>query len=151
MIRYETLLLLHPGSDDAALSTIQRRYAELATEHEGNTLSFDVWGKYYLSYPVKKQDYGIYVLVRFELPESKISTALKELQQYFQIRCENIVLRFINKRLEKGVSLEYQKPEAIVPGERLNRENQAQDSDRDMSVDSALLSHSHSMKQTSAH
>jgi ribosomal protein S6 len=151
MIRYETLLLLHPDCDDAALSMIQRRYTELATEHKGAILSFEVWGKYYLSYPVKKQDYGIYTLVRFELPEAEISTAIKELQQYFQIRCENIVMRFINKRLEKDVSLEYEKPEPIIPGERLSRENQSQESERDMSVDTALLSQSAPMKQTVAH
>lgn len=117
MILYESLLLAHPEVSEDVLSTIEKQFEAVSTKYKGKVLSFDKWGKYRLSYPVKKQDYGSYVLVRFELGVDH-ALALEEMRQFFQIRCSEMVLRFINKRLDHGQSLEYTKPEAIVPAER---------------------------------
>jgi small subunit ribosomal protein S6 len=118
MIRYETLLLAHPEISEDALSAIEKQFEHTAAKYKGKVLSFDKWGKYRLSYPVKKQDYGSYVLIRFEFDTLDTAAALQELYDFFKIRCADTVLRFINKRLDLRAPLEYTKPEAIVPAER---------------------------------
>lgn len=118
MIRYETLILAHPEINEDAMAAIEKQFSSVAANHKGSLLSFDKWGRYRLSYPVKKHDFGSYILVRFELGDAASAQALQELRDFFQIRCSDSVLRYMNKKLSSHDSLEYIKPEAIVPAER---------------------------------
>ena len=116
MTRYETLMLATPDIGQESIAKIEGYISDLTSKSKGKLLSFDVWGKYKLSYPVKKHDYGVYVLARFELDKSNLG-ALEELKSFFKLKCNDIVMRFINRQLSENTSLEYQKPEAIVSGE----------------------------------
>ncbi|MCK4814274.1 30S ribosomal protein S6 [bacterium] len=116
MTRYETLMLATPDIGQEGIATIENYISELLSKSKGKMLSFDIWGKYKLSYPVKKHEYGVYVLARFELDKENMG-AIEELNNHFKIKFNDIVMRFINRQLSDEDSLEYQKPEAIVAGD----------------------------------
>ena len=62
-------------------------FEKITADGKGKVVSFDRWGKYRLAYPVQKNDYGIYMLVRYELPREAVEDAFKELDTFFRIKC----------------------------------------------------------------
>jgi len=134
MLRYESLILAHPNitSDDEL--KLQEYFKQLATNAKGEFISFDKWGKYTLAFPVNKQDYGVYFLIRYEIPSSVVVSTLKDLDLFFKIKFNEVVMRYVNRRLDANVSLEYQKPEPLGSMTRNvvydeNKEDMADDSD----------------------
>ncbi|HBS47845.1 TPA: hypothetical protein DEO28_00760 [Candidatus Dependentiae bacterium] len=113
MLRYEVLILANPniGSDDEL--KLQEYFKSLVSGAKGEFISFDKWGKYYLSFPVKKQEYGVYFLIRFTLPHDVVVGTLKDIESFFKIKFNDVVMRYVTRRLKEGVSLEYQKPDPI--------------------------------------
>ena len=117
MVRYETLILSHPEILEKDEKKLQDHFEGLASSKKCELISFDKWGKYMLTYPVKKQDYGIYYLVRYSLDPQEVQKFTKELQEFFRIRCSEFVMRYLNKRLAEDAPLEYQKPLSIEAAE----------------------------------
>ncbi len=113
MIWYETLMLAKPDITSDEETTIRDYFEQLVSKQEGKLISFEKWGKYLLTYPVKKQDYGTHFLARFALPANVVNTSLEDMKTFFKIKCTDIVMRYINKRLAKGFPLDYQKPEPV--------------------------------------
>jgi len=113
MIWYETLMLARPDITSDEETSIRDYFEQLVSKQEGELISFEKWGKYLLAFPVKKQDYGTYFLVRFALPANVVNTSLEDMKTFFKIKCNDIVMRYINKRLAKGFPLDYQKPEPV--------------------------------------
>ncbi|MBD3273575.1 hypothetical protein GF385_04480 [Candidatus Dependentiae bacterium] len=113
MLLYETLILSNTHVTNDEFSMIEDFFDKFTSDVGGMVKSFDKWGKYRLAYPVRKNDYGIYSLVRFELPEDKASNFFKELDSFFKIKCNDIVFRNVTKRLDNTASLEYKKPEPV--------------------------------------
>jgi small subunit ribosomal protein S6 len=98
------------------LSTVEDQFEKLASTAKGSVISFDRWGKYRLSYPVKKNDYGVYILARYELDPQAVLDTLKELDLFFKIKCNDIIMRYATIKLDPDVPLSYQKPEPIDGG-----------------------------------
>ena len=119
MIPYETLILISTETTNDELTIIEKEFERLSSKAKGRIVSFDKWGKYRLSYPVNKSDYGIYVLVRYEMASAKISEMLKDLDLFFKIKCDEVVMRHVTLKIEDVLS-EYQKPEAIVTSDVSN-------------------------------
>ena len=46
--------------------SIEQQFDRVVADKKGTMVSFERWGKYRLAYPVKKNDYGVYFLARFE-------------------------------------------------------------------------------------
>lgn len=85
MVReYESLFVLHPDlTDDVATSTIER-LKEVITKMGGELLSEDHWGKKKLSFPVKKQGRGNYVLFHYVGPTGtaeELERTMRNLEQ----------------------------------------------------------------------
>jgi len=78
---------------------------------KGSVISFERWGKYRLAFPVRKNDYGIYFLARFEAEDT--SPALDNLKTFFTIKVNNIVMRNVITRLAPDASLAYQRPKSL--------------------------------------
>jgi ribosomal protein S6 len=110
MIRYETLILAHPDLKKDDEQKIEKLFEELTSNKDCELISFERWGKYSLTYPVRKEDYGIYFLVRYSLPKDLANKYLHEVHDFFKIRCSETVMRYVHKALAEGASLEYQKP-----------------------------------------
>lgn len=111
MDRYEILILTIPEITKDEASTLEFQIEKIVNKAKGSIISFERWGKYKLSYPVKKNDYGVYFLVRFELEDT--STLIKDLNMLFAVKFSDLVARSVVIRLEKNQSLEYQKPPSL--------------------------------------
>lgn len=113
MLRYETLILARTEITDDEVSTLERFFDKHITDLKGHLSTFDKWGKYRLSYPVNKNDYGVYILSRYELPENIVTNFFKELDSFFKIKCNEFVMRFITIKLKKDAPTTYIKPEPL--------------------------------------
>ena len=76
-------------------------------------ISFERWGKYRLAYPVKKHDYGVYFLSRFEVDRSKSFSLVKDLKSLFEVKYPILVMRNMTTALQPDQSLVYHKPESL--------------------------------------
>ncbi len=113
MLLYETLILSHTHVTNDELSAMEDFFDKLTSDVGGAVKSFDKWGKYRLAYPIKKNDYGMYLLVRYELPQDKLSNVFKDLDSFLKIKCNETVLRSVTKRLDSDLPLEYRRPEPV--------------------------------------
>ena len=83
------------------------------TDAKGVLLSYDRWGKYRLAYPVRKYEYGVYFLIRFEAPKENLPELLKYLRNYFDVIQIDLVMRHMIVKLDENKSLEYKRPESL--------------------------------------
>ena len=119
MIRYEALLLTTPDLTTEQAERLESQLEAVLVEIGGVLLSYDRWGKYFLAYPVDKNDYGIYFLARFELKPEKLAEALEAIRLFYAVRCSETVFRHIIKALDAEDPLVYQRPQSLeeVPSE----------------------------------
>lgn len=113
MINYETLMLVRTEITGDELRALERHFDKLIGDRKGNVILFDRWGKYKLAYPIKKNVYGIYILVRYEIPSEKIQDLFKELDALFKIKYNEIVMRNVTVKLQNKASSIYKHPEPI--------------------------------------
>ncbi len=142
MMRYELLMLSVPEITLDEAKALESQIERTIREAKGVVLSFDRWGKYKLAYPVKKNDYGVYFLTRFEIEDS--TALLEELKSVFMVKLNDMVMRHMISRLNLKDSLEYQKPQSLeeAPARDMNsfiRENNLLAAGRHPS-DSTILS-----------
>lgn len=116
--RYETLILAVPEVTQDEAKKMEKEVDRLVQEAKGATISFEKWGKYRLAFPVKKNDYGVYFLARFEVPQGTKLT--EEVKTLFAIKLNNFVMRTVITQLDPEGSLAYQRPKSLeeVPGAR---------------------------------
>ena len=107
MFHYEMLLLASPEITKDEESTLEKQIDKLINDAKGTVTSFDRWGKYRLAYPVRKNDYGVYFLMRFDVEDNNV---LKDIHHMFYIKFNSIVMRSMFTKLDKEQSLEYKKP-----------------------------------------
>lgn len=114
MLLYETLILSNTHITKDELEMLENYFDTLTSNFKGKVKSFDRWGKYHLAYPIKKNDYGFYALSRYEIPEGEGSKFFKELDTFFKIKCNDIVLRNVTIKLDpKTTPVEYKRPEPV--------------------------------------
>ncbi len=113
MIRYETLMLTRPELTNEELAMLEKNIERIVTTATGVVKKFDKWGKHRLAYSVEKNDYGIYILVRYDVPSHQVAAMVKELAQFFRIACSEIVMRHVNVRLADDAPDQYKKPESV--------------------------------------
>lgn len=111
--RYETLVLVPTESTNDDISLIERQIDEICTKAGGSMISCDRWGKYQLCFPVRKHSYGVYILVRFELPKAAAPEALKAVDTLLKVKHNELVMRYVISKLSPKASLEYEKPESL--------------------------------------
>ncbi|MFC1845603.1 30S ribosomal protein S6 [Candidatus Dependentiae bacterium] len=111
MFRYEMLILSIPEITKDEASTLEFQVDKLINKVKGSMISFERWGKYRLAYPVRKNDYGVYFLIRFEAENRQSIT--NDLNTLFSVKFGDIVMRSLVSSLEPGQSLEYIKPPSL--------------------------------------
>lgn len=107
--RYEALLLTIPEITADEAKTIESHLDKVIKGATGSIISFEKWGKYRLSYPVRRNDYGNYFLVRFEAETS----LLNEIKSIFAVKFHEMVMRNMIIQLDMNQSLVYQKPQSL--------------------------------------
>ena len=113
MKRYETLLLVSTDVTDDEMSMIEKHFDLVCSNARGTLSRFDKWGKYRLAYPVNRSSYGIYILVRFELPKDTLAKALPELESALKVKYNELVWRHVTVALKPDAPVTYQKPEPV--------------------------------------
>ena len=111
--RYETLLLVSTDVTDDELNMIEKNFDLISANAKGKISRFDKWGKYRLAYPVNKSAYGVYVLVRYELPKETAPKALPEIETLLKVKCNEIVWRHVTIKLKPNAPQSYNKPEPV--------------------------------------
>jgi small subunit ribosomal protein S6 len=79
--RYETIFVLDPSLDDKTVPKEIKKVEDLITDHKGQVLKTDKWGKKRFAYPIKKKQEGFYTLILFE-GDGKIP---KELERAYKL------------------------------------------------------------------
>ena len=113
MVRYETLILVRSESTAEDRAFLEKSISNLIAQFNGVVSTFDQWGKLRLAYPVAKENYGLYILVRYELPVEAVAQFTKDLQMFFRIKASEFVFRFVNVRLEADAPTTYLRPEPV--------------------------------------
>lgn len=107
-------MLTVPEITQDEVKNIESRLDDLVRKVKGTTISFERWGKYKLAYPVKRNDYGVYFLMRFEADD--YTDLLKDIDTAFKIKLNNVVMRSIISDLPMDESLVYQRPKSLEEG-----------------------------------
>lgn len=67
MAQYEIAVLYHPDLE-VDLTKAEEKVKKIITGAAGKVVETDNWGKRKLAYPIKKQDYAVYVFYTVEMP-----------------------------------------------------------------------------------
>ena len=93
MNKYESVIIINPNLDEAALKALEEKFTGLINEN-GKVESVENMGKKRLAYEIKKFKEGTYMLFNFESnPDS-----IKELERIYRITDD--VIKFIVVRKE---------------------------------------------------
>jgi small subunit ribosomal protein S6 len=109
--RYEALILAVPEITADEAKSIEQQFDRLVSDRKGSMLSFERWGKYRLAYPVKKNDYGVYFLARFETSES--DSVVDEIRVLLAVKLHELIMRSMLTKCDANGSLEYQRPPSL--------------------------------------
>lgn len=71
MNQYEIAVLYHPDLE-IDLATAAAKVEKIFTDNGGKVVSNDNWGKRKLAYPIKKNEYAVYVFYTVELPAQSV-------------------------------------------------------------------------------
>lgn len=113
MVRYETLLLAVPEITKDEASSLEKQVDQLIKKAKGSMVSFERWGKYRLAYPVRKNEYGVYFLSRFEVENENSNELLHDLNALFSFKKADLVMRSMMTVLDMNQPLTYIKPESL--------------------------------------
>jgi len=113
MLRYEMLFLTVPEITTDEIESIKSYFQKAVRSVSGDMLSFERWGKYRLAYPVKKNDYGVYFLTRFEVAKEHRDALLKDIRGSYIFKFNHLIVKNMICRLDENASLEYKRPESL--------------------------------------
>lgn len=66
MREYETIFVLEPSYDEAALEQEIEKIKEIVSQDGGEVTAVEKWGRRKLAYEIRKKKEGIYTLIRFK-------------------------------------------------------------------------------------
>lgn len=107
--RYEALILTVPEITADEAKTIETQFDRVIKEAKGTVVSFEKWGKYKLAYPIRKNDYGVYFLVRFEASTATV----EQVRSLLALKFFEVIMRHVIIKLDPKQSLAYQKPPSL--------------------------------------
>ncbi len=70
MHQYELMVIIHPGLDEDGVNQALEKIKGWINTSGGKISSEDNWGKRHLSYPIQKQNEGLYYLYNIEMQPS---------------------------------------------------------------------------------
>ncbi len=113
MVRYETLLLAIPEITADEANNLESNFEKTISQKKASLISFERWGKYRLSYPVRANDYGVYFLARFEAPNEQTDELLKTVSSLLAVKHNELVMRHMTCSLQPHAPLSYHRPESL--------------------------------------
>ena len=112
MLHYETLILSRPDAASDEIDTVIKQFEKIVSTGKGSTTAIDKWGKLRLAYPVANNDYGVYTLIRFEIPEIAARTVMAKITSFFKVKCSETVYRHTTTRLASASAVTFNRPES---------------------------------------
>jgi small subunit ribosomal protein S6 len=106
MKRYESVIIVNSSLNEETLNRITSRLEDFIKKHGGNLINTNLWGKRRLAYPLKKFQYGFYVILDFEAPSGLVG----ELEREY--RLNEHILRYMTLYKDKKAILAEQKRKA---------------------------------------
>lgn len=91
---YESTYVINAALEDAEIEAVIKRVNDFITEHGGQIVEENKWGRRRLAYPIKKKYNGFYVYMVAELPVD----VLKTLERFFVL--EDGILRDLTIQLD---------------------------------------------------
>lgn len=91
MNQYEVAVLYHPDLE-IDLEKASSKVEKIIKDNGGKITKTDNWGRRKLAYPIKKQEFAVYVFYTVEMPAESI----KKVEQTFNITDE--IIRFLITR-----------------------------------------------------
>ncbi len=113
MMRYETLFLTVPEFTNDEFSALESSINKTIQDSKGMLVSCERWGKYRLAYPVRKNEYGIYGLIRFEADTESKHAVLEAVKTLLTIKHGDSIMRCMTVNLDAQKSLAYERPESL--------------------------------------
>lgn len=111
--RYEALIMAIPEITQEETKNLETEFGRIALKHKGNIISFERWGKYKLPYQVRKNDYAVYFLTRFEFPSEQLSEGLNDVKTLCAVKLHEVVMRHLVHALTMDAPLTYQRPRSL--------------------------------------
>jgi small subunit ribosomal protein S6 len=109
--RYELLMLATPEITQDETKELEKQLGTLIKARKGSVIAFDRWGKYRLAYPIKKAEYGVYFLLRFDVQDAQ--NLNHEIHSLLRVRFDNIVIREVLTALDLHAPLDYKRPRSL--------------------------------------
>ena len=125
---YELAVLYHPDLE-IDLEKAESRVKKIVDDNGGKITNTDNWGKRKLAYPIKKQEFAVYVFYTVEMPSENVS----RVEQTLNITDE--VVRFLITRpdlkaAEKAEKLREEKAKkAAERGDREEDDEEVEEAD----------------------
>lgn len=126
MNQYEIAVLYHPDLE-IDLEKATSKVEKIFTDNKGKVVKNDNWGKRKLAYPIKRQDYAVYVFYTVEFPPENV----RKVESVLNITDE--VIRFLItkpdlKAIAKAEALKIEKAKkAAERGEPVESEAREKD------------------------
>lgn len=98
MRSYEMMLAINPQLEDEELDNLLNKVKKVVKDTKGEVTRLDKWGKRKLAYEIKDFNEAIYVVLKFNADEKKIS----ELERVMKL--EERVIRYLLIIQEKEIS-----------------------------------------------
>lgn len=113
MLRYEVLFLTVPEITSGETDAVKDYFSKSIREAKGTMLGFDRWGKYRLAYPVNKNEYGVYFLLRLDVAKEQRDALLEAIDSAFTFKFNNLIVKNVVTRLADNEPAEYKRPESL--------------------------------------
>lgn len=129
MNQYEIAVLYHPDLE-IDLEKASGKVEKIIADAGGKITKTDNWGKRKLAYPIKKQEFAVYVFYTVEMP----ADAASKVDQAFNITDE--IIRFMITRpdlkaMAKAEALKAEKAKKAAQRAETEDKAEAEDSDQD--------------------
>jgi len=69
---YELVVLIHPDLE-INLDEPLKKVASVVTDNGGKIIKQDIWGKRKLAYPIRKENFAVYVYFEIQLPAEAVA------------------------------------------------------------------------------
>jgi len=97
---YEMMFVLRPDLTQEQVNGQMRKYHEFLKENGAEKVSFEVWGKRRLAYPINKFQDGVYILSHYTGDGSQVALIERDM------RLGEYVLRYLTIKLDEDLEFE---------------------------------------------
>ena len=91
---YETTVVIDSAMKADEIRHLIDKFSNFISNHGGNIIKIDEWGKRRLAYEIKKKQYGYYVNIRFSAPAAVPVLLARE------YRLNESLLRYLNIKVD---------------------------------------------------